>query len=138
MNSEDSMTIKCSECGYVFQNDELEPNPRELKPCPDCGALRRHAYLTHKETLSLNGYVHLEAKKQGSKHKGNRADYEFGEGKKKGKDGEMVYKKRVVNREQTDLPGSYIEVVKDKDGNVVVNKNEKLSEHRASKRGRGR
>ena len=132
MNGKDSITVECSKCGYVFQSDELEQNLRELKPCPNCGALKRHAHLTHKESLSLNEYIGLKAKKHGPEHKNNRADYEVEEGNKIGKDGKLVYKKRVLNRENPDLPGSYVETVKDKDGNIIVNKSEKLSEHRNS------
>ena len=127
MDSKNSITIECGKCGYVFQSDVLAGKPN---PCPICGSFGGHAYLTHKETVNLNEYIGLSAKKPTSKHKHNRADYEFGEGKKIGKDGKLVYKKRIMNREHPDLPDSYVEVVKDKDGNIIVNKSEKLSEHR--------
>jgi hypothetical protein len=121
---------ECGNCSFVFESDGLGQESRERKPCPNCGSLRRHIRLSVKETLGLNEYIGVKAKKPSSKHKRNRADYEFGEGKRIGKDGRLVYKKRVINREHPDLPGSYVEVVKDKDGKFIVNKSEKLSEHR--------
>ncbi len=124
-------SVECTECGFLFQGDELEQDSRERKPCPNCGSLRRHVRLTFKENLSLNEYVGLEAKKQGSKHEKNRADYEFGEGKKIGKDGRLVYKKLVKDREHANSDNSYQELVIDAEtGKVVVDKHEKLSEHK--------
>ena len=123
-------SVECSSCGFVFHGGEVGEHPGEHEPCPSCGSLMRNIRLTIKETLGLSEYIGIKAKKQSSKHKKNRVDYVFEEGKKKGKDGEMVYKKRVINREQPDLLGSYIELVRDKDNNIIVNKNEKLSEHR--------
>ena len=83
-----------------------------------------------KETWGLSEYIGIKAKKQDSKHKNNRADYEFGEGKKKGKDGRLVYKKSVKDREHADSDNSYQELVIDvKTGKVIVDKHEKLSEH---------
>jgi predicted nucleic acid-binding Zn-ribbon protein len=134
MSGKVSESVECGNCGYIFQDDELERNSREQKPCPNCGSLRRHIRLSVRETLGLSEYVGIKAKKQNSKHKKNRADYELEEGKKKGKDGKLVYKKRIVNREHPDLPNSYVEVVKDKDGKIIVNKSEKLSEHEEYKR----
>jgi hypothetical protein len=86
-----------------------------------------------KEQINLHEYIHLGAKKQGSKHNGNRVDFELGEGEKTGGDGELVYKKKVIDREHPDLPNSYQEYVRDKDGKILVNKNEKLSEHQTKK-----
>ena len=57
----------------------------------------------------------------------------MGEGEKTGGDGELVYKKKVIDREHPDLPNSYQEYVRDKDGKILVNKNEKLSEHQTKK-----
>ena len=71
----------------------------------------------------------LKAKKPSSKHKGGRADHEVGKGIKKGKDGRLVYKENVIDREHPSTLGSYIEVVKDLNGNVILDKREKLSEH---------
>ena len=135
MSSEVSQSVECSECKYVFQADELEQDSEKRKPCPKCGSLRRNIHVTVNETLVLHEHIGIKAKKTSSKHKKNRVDYEYEEGKKKGKDGELVYKKRVVNREHPDSPNSYVEVVRDKDGNIIVNKSEKLSEHGVSKRG---
>ncbi len=131
MSGEVSQSLECSECSYVFQGEELGQDLRERKPCPNCGSLRRHVRLSVKETLSLSEYIGVEAKKQDSKHKKNRADYEFGEGKKTGKNGRLVYKKLVKDREHADSDNSYQELVIDSEtGKVIVDKHEKLSEHR--------
>ncbi len=87
--------------------------------------------MTVKETLVLHEYIGLQAKKPSSKHKKNRVDYEFEEGKKKGKDGRLIYKKLVKDREHADSDNSYQEHVVDAEtGKVIVDKHEKLSEHK--------
>ncbi len=125
-----SETVECSDCGYVFHGEEVGKHPGEHNPCPNCSSLRRHIRLSIKETLGLSEYIGIKAKKSSSKHKGNRADYEFGEGKKIGKDGKLVYKKSVKDRENANSDNSYQELVVDvKTGEVIVDKHEKLSEH---------
>ena len=84
-----------------------------------------------KETWGLSEYIGIKAKKSSSKHKSNRADHEFAEGKKIGRDGKSVYKKLIRDREHPNSDNSYQELVKDaKTGKVIVDKHEKLSEHR--------
>ncbi len=122
--------VECGNCGYLFQCDDIDKESGKHKPCPKCGSLKRNIYVTVKETLVLHEYIGLKAKKPSSKHKKNRADYESEQGVKRGKNGKLVYKRKIVDREHPDLPDSYVEYVRDKDGNVIVNKNEKLSEHR--------
>ena len=123
-------SVECSSCGFVFQGDEVGKHPGEHDPCPNCGSLRRHIRVSIKETLGLSEYIGIKAKKQNSKHKNNRADYEYEEGKKKGKDGRPVYKKLVKDREHADSDNSYQELVIDAEtGKVIVDKREKLSEH---------
>ncbi|MFC2071513.1 hypothetical protein ACFLUU_02185 [Chloroflexota bacterium] len=134
----DDASVECSICGFGFNREEVSGSLQERKPCPNCGSLRRNIRLTFRETLGMSEHIGIKAKKQNSKHKNNRADYEYEEGEKKGKDGELVYKKRVINREHPDSPNSYVEVVKDKDGDILVNKSEKLSEHKECKRGRSK
>ena len=130
MSGEVSESVECSECSYVFQGEELDQDSKERKPCPNCGSLRRNIRLSVKETLGLSEYIGIKAKKPTSKHKKNRADYEYEEGKKKGKDGRLVYKKSIKDREHTALPHSYIERVTDiETGEIIVDKDEKLSEH---------
>ena len=130
MSGEVSESVECSECSYVFQGEELDQDSKERKPCPNCGSLRRNIRLSVKETLGLSEYIGIKAKKPTSKHKKNRADYEYEEGKKKGKDGRLVYKKLVKDREHASSDNSYQELVIDvKTGKVIVDKHEKLSEH---------
>ena len=78
----------------------------------------------------IHEYIGLEAKKPYSKHKKNRADYECEKGVKRGRNGKLVYKKIVRDREHPESPDSYVEYVRDEEGNIIVNKTEKLSEHR--------
>ncbi len=133
MSSEVSQSVECSECKYVFQDDELDQDSEKRKPCPNCGSIRRNIHVTVKETWVLHEYVGLKAKKPSSKHHKNKADYEFEEGKKKGKNGRLVYKKLVKDREHADSDNSYQELVIDaKTGKVIVDKHEKLSEHKVA------
>ena len=133
MSGEVSESVECSECSYVFQGEELDQDSKERKPCPNCGSLRRNIRLSVKETLGLSEYIGIKAKKPTSKHKKNRADYEYEEGKKKGKDGRLVYKKLVKDREHASSDNSYQELVIDSEtGKVIVDKHEKFSEHTES------
>jgi len=86
--------------------------------------------------MEPHGFLGGKLKKFTSKHKKNKADFEFEQGITTGKNGELVYKKVLKNREHPTSPGSYVEYVRDKEGNIIVNKSEKLSEHRQSKRNR--
>ena len=131
MSNEVSESVECSECKYVFQGDDLVQDSEKRKPCPNCGSLRRNIHLTVNDTLVLHEYIGLKVKKPYSKHQKNRADYEFEEGKKKGKDGRLVYKEVVKDREHADSDNSYKELVIDTEtAKVIVDKHEKLSEHR--------
>ena len=141
--------IKCSKCGYIFGNGELGQPAVECIPCPKCGSLNRNICITIeakigsavsakivepdvtiKKELDLLASQKIEKRKPGSKHKKHRPDYELTQGKKIGEDGKLVDKKVIMNREHPDSPHSYIEIIKDKDGNVIVHKDEKLSKHR--------
>jgi len=83
------------------------------------------------ETLELSEYVGIKAKKQDSKHKKNRADYESEGGKTRGRDGRLVNKELVKDREHASSDNSYRELVVDAEtGKVIVDKHEKLSEHK--------
>ena len=125
-----SESVECSDCGHIFQGDKVGEHPGEHEPCPNCGSLRRHIRVAVKETWGWNEYIGIKAKKQSSKHKSNRANHEFEEGRKIGKDGRLVYKKSVKDRENADSDNSYQELVVDVEtGEVIVDKREKLSEH---------
>lgn len=130
---EDSVSVECSNCGFVFQNEELTKPRENWEPCPQCGSLRRNVRLTHREALKLYESHGLKAKKPTSRHsKKNRVDYEFVEGERFGRNGRLVYGKTKKDREHPDLPDSYVETVKDKDGKIIIDKHEKLSEHKES------
>jgi len=122
-------SVKCGDCGYVFQGEDLYQNSGERKPCPKCGSLKRHIFLSINETLELSEYTGIKARNPSTKHKKNRVDYESEQGVTTGKNGKRVYKRKVIDREHPDSPMSYVEYVRDKDGNIIVNKSEKLSEH---------
>ncbi len=127
---EDSISVECSNCGFVFQNEESNEPREKWEPCPYCGSLKRMVRLTHRERLELYERQKLKAKKPSSKRKWRRPDYEEEKGKKIGGDGKLVDKTVIKDREHPDLPNSYVETVRDKDGNIIVDKHEKLSEHR--------
>ena len=133
MSSAINEYVECSRCGFAFQGEEVGKHPGEHDPCPKCGSLRRHIRVSVKETWRLSEYIGIKAKKQNSKHKKNRADHEFEEGKKIGRDGRPVYKKLIRDREHPNSDNSYQELVKDvKTGKVIVDKHEKLSKHRGN------
>ena len=122
-------SVKCGTCGYLFHDADLDQESGKHKPCPKCGSLKRIIDVAVEDKLTLHDYLAVEIKRPLSKHKKHRADYESGQGIIRGKNGKLVYKKKVRDREHPDSPGSYVEYVRDKDGNIIVNKSEKLSEH---------
>ena len=124
------MSIECSNCCFVFQNEKPNKPREKWEPCPKCGSLRRNIRFTHRETLELHEYKKLKAKRPASTHKNHRADYEFEEGKKIGRNGKLVYKKSIKDREHANSRHSYIEIFIDSEGNALANKDEKLSNHR--------
>ena len=80
----------------------------------------------------VKSYGLLKAKKivTNSKHK-HKSVYDLEQGKKIGKNGKLVDVKKIKDREHSNEPHSYIETVKDVEtGEIIVNKDEKLSEHR--------
>jgi len=79
--------------------------------------------------IGLSTFVGIKKRKHDSKHKKNRADYESEQGIIKGKNGIPVFKRKIIDREHPTLPDTYVEYVRDKDGNIIVNKSEKLSQH---------
>jgi len=127
MPDEVDESVKCGKCGYVFQSDDLDQKPGERKLCPNCGTL--NIFLSLKDTVELSEYIGTKIRSPSTKHKKNRVDYESEQGVTTGKNGKRVYKRKVIDREHPDSPGSYVEYVRDKDGNIIVNKSEKLSEH---------
>jgi predicted nucleic acid-binding Zn-ribbon protein len=128
---QDNMSVECTNCGFIFPSDGLNEPVDKRKPCPNCGSFRRNIRFTHTETLELREGLNLKANKPTSKHKKHRADYEFEEGEKLGRNGRLVHKKVIKDRERANSPHSYQELVKDvKTGEIIVNKDEKLSEHR--------
>ncbi|MBI4267996.1 MAG: hypothetical protein HY662_04340 [Chloroflexi bacterium] len=125
-----NQSVECGNCGYALPLDNLSKPSDECSPCPNCGSLKRKFNVTIEDRVESHEYLKGEMKKPSSKHKKKRADYEFEQGVTTGKDGKLVYKRKVKDREHPDSPDSYVEYVRDKDGNIIVNKSEKLSEHR--------
>jgi len=113
------MPAQCANCGFIFEStDEVG------QPCPRCGSLDRRIH-SHQDAKA-HGFLKLKKKGASSKHKKARADYELQQGERIGKDGKLVSIERVIDRDSE----HYTEVVKDKDGNVIANKDERLSEHK--------
>ena len=126
--------ISCDSCNYVFQTEDLEYKGDTKKPCPKCGSLIRCIHATIKEIHGHVGYFKAKAKSINSRHKSKRADHETEKGVKRGRDNTLVYKERVIDRNNPSIVGSYRELVKDLDGNIIVDKTEKLSEHYKNKK----
>jgi hypothetical protein len=129
MSDEVNDSVQCP-CGYIFHGDDVDQESGERKPCPKCGSLKRIFNKGLKDGITSHDYIGLEVKKPYTKHKKNRADYESEQGVTKGRNGKLVFKRKVKDREHPDSPDSYVEYVRDRDGNIIVNKSEKLSEHR--------
>jgi hypothetical protein len=132
--SDSEQSLKCSECDFVFPLDELSKPSDKHSPCPNCGSLKRKFIGFMNDAVNVYEHQKMGTKKTTSKHKNNRANYEQEQGTTFGKDGKLVFKIKVKDREHSDQPGSYQEYVRDQEGNIIVNKSEKLSEHKQSKR----
>ena len=131
MSGVDNVHVECTGCGFVFLDGKVEKHPQEHKSCPNCGSFAQHIGLTISDSVSVSDYVRGEARRLDSRHKGNRADHDFEEGTRHGGDGRLVYKKNVRDREHPHSDGSYQELVIDvKTGEVIVDKHERLSDHR--------
>ncbi len=145
-----TITIRCSHCGYLFHNEQSNKSSQEHEQCPICGSPKRNICVnlvaeigssvkaevvkpdvTIEKEATLFTDAKLERQAPGSKHKKNRADYELQQGRRIGKNGKLVYRRSVKDREHPDSDDSYQELVKDaKNGAVIVDKHEKLSGHR--------
>lgn len=111
------MSVSCLDCGFVFGNEDHND------PCPKCGSRNRSITLTEKITF----HEVLKVGKKGAKsrkHK-HKFDQEIIAGNRIGKDGKPVNIEQVIDREH-DL---YKKTIKDEHGQIIVQKDEKLSEH---------
>ena len=111
------MSVSCLNCGFTFENEDHN------KPCPKCGSRNRGVTLTAE--IKPHGLLKLGKKGAMSKKHKHKFDTEIVTGKKIGKDGKLVSIERVIEREQD----VYKETVKDEQGQIEVEKREKLSEH---------
>jgi predicted nucleic acid-binding Zn-ribbon protein len=112
------MTISCLDCGFVF-NDNDHNNP-----CPKCGSHNRSLKLTDK----ITSYELLKLGKKGTnsrKHK-HMFDQDILAGDRVGRDGKLISIKQIIDREHD----TYKKVIKDEHGQIIIQKEEKLSEHR--------
>jgi len=112
------MSVSCLNCGFLFENEDHN------RPCPKCSSRNRSVTLTGE--IKPHGLLKLGKKGAKSKRHKHRFDQEIVTGEKTGRNGKLVNIERIVDREQ-DL---YKETVKDGHGQVIVQKDEKLSEHR--------
>jgi len=112
------MAAQCANCGFIFKSSE-----EVGQPCPRCGSL------DVKLKTGDRGKGHEGAKEKRydptKKHR-HGSYYTLEKGERIGKDGKLVLIERVIDRDSD----HYTEVVKDKDGNVIANKDERLSEHK--------
>jgi CRISPR/Cas system-associated protein Cas5 (RAMP superfamily) len=112
------MSISCLDCGFVFQKEDHND------PCLKCGSRNRSITLTGE----IKPHGSLKAGKKGTasrKHK-HRFDQEVTSGKRIGKDGKLVSIEQVIDREQD----TYKKTIRDEHGQIIVQKDEKLSKHR--------
>ena len=113
------MSTLCADCGFVFEKEDYN------KPCcPKCGSRNRHII----ETDEGKGYELLKLREDGNalrKHN-HRFCKETMTGERIGTDDKLVSIKQVVDRERD----TYTKTIKDEHGRIIVQKDEKLSEHR--------
>lgn len=112
------MSILCSSCGFAFENQD------HTNPCPKCGSRNRSITLT--EEIKFHELLKLRKKGAAARKHKHRFDQEIVSGEKVGKDGKPVSIEQVVDREQD----VYKKTIKDEHGQIIVQKDEKLSEHR--------
>jgi len=111
------VSISCLNCGFAFENKDHDG------PCPKCGSRNRSVTLTGE--IKPHGLLKLGKKGAKSKKHKRKFDEELVTGEKVGEDGKLVSIERIIDREQD----VYMETVKDEEGQVIVRKNERLSEH---------
>jgi predicted nucleic acid-binding Zn-ribbon protein len=116
------MSVSCLDCGFVFRKLE------NYNPCPKCGSQNRH--ITASDEGKSHELLKLGKKGLNSKKHKHKFDQEITSGERIGKDGKLLTIEQFVDREHASDPDSYKKTVKDGHGQVVVLKNEKLSEHR--------
>jgi predicted nucleic acid-binding Zn-ribbon protein len=116
------MSVSCLNCGFLFENEDHN------RPCPKCGSRNRSVTLTGE--IKFHSRLKLRKKGLDSKKHKHRFDQEIISGERIGKDGKLVTIERFVDPEHASEQGSYKETVKDEHGQVIVQKDEKLSEHR--------
>jgi len=112
------MAAQCANCGFIFESSE-----EVGQPCPKCGLLDRNI------GVDDEGSAHeklKEGRRDPAKKHGHGNYYTLEKGERIGKDGKLVSIERVIDRDSD----HYTEVIKDKDGTVIVNKDERLSEHK--------
>lgn len=112
------MPVSCLDCGFAFENE------KRVKSCPKCGSHNRSIAVTEK----IKSRELLKLGKKGAasgKHK-HRFAQEIISGDRVGKDGKPITIEQIVDREQD----VYKKTITDECGQVIVQKDEQLSEHR--------
>ena len=120
---QDTVPVECTNCGFTFLNEV----PTKSTSCPKCGsrAIKFHQNVGGGQ-LKPRGLMKLKAYKPPSKHKKKRAAIEIEKGGRIGRDGKAVSIERVIDRDSN----RYKETIKAENDQTMVNKDEKLSEHR--------
>jgi len=122
MANEDRTPVKCSPCGADLTDFHYKSG--STKPCPNCGGTSR---LFQKVLMgSITVYSSLATKQMRPGVKKPVAEGSTRHGP--GGDGEVVRVKRTIDR----LNDRYTERVEDEHGRILVDKDEKLSEHTSS------
>lgn len=112
--------VKCSKCDCDLSS--VHDEDEERAPCPQCGSTAR-AFSVH-----LSGVMTVFSS-LGAKHRRpgfKRPIMEMFSGKRRGRDGRIVNRDAVIDR----LAHRYRERVTTEDGEVIVDKDEGLRQHR--------
>lgn len=112
------MSVSCLDCGFTLEREDHN------RPCPKCGSHNRSITLT----TEIKPHALLKLGKKGAKSKKHKHkfDQEIMAGNRIGKDGKLVSIEQVIDREQD----VYRKTIKNEHGQTIVQKYEKLSEHR--------
>ena len=110
------MFVSCLNCGFAFESEDHN------KPCPECGSRNRGISLAAE--IKPHSFLKLGKKGTSKKH-GHKFDAEIITGKRVGKDGKLVNIEQIIDRDSD----KYDKIVKDEQGQTIVEKDERLSQH---------
>jgi hypothetical protein len=121
--------VTCALCGTAL-DDDLDAPAERRQPCPNCGSTARNAHIYVSGSAVGHSSLRLRQKRPGFLGRSGRSKgglvREVLQGEEQSADGSWVDKVRVKDREAD----RYAERVVAKDGTVLHDVDEPLSEHR--------